>query len=40
MSDPTAWRLVEAAAEAPRRIRGHADMATGLVAPAYAPDVS
>jgi UDP-3-O-[3-hydroxymyristoyl] N-acetylglucosamine deacetylase len=40
MSDPTAWRLVEAAVEAPRRIRGHADVATGLVAPAYAPDVS
>jgi UDP-3-O-[3-hydroxymyristoyl] N-acetylglucosamine deacetylase len=27
--------------EAPRRaIRGHADLATGLVAPAYGPDVS
>lgn len=40
MSDPTAWRLVEAAAEAPRRVRGHADVATGLVAPAYGPEVS
>lgn len=40
MSDPTAWRLVEAATEAPRRIRGHADVATGLVAPAYGPEVS
>jgi UDP-3-O-[3-hydroxymyristoyl] N-acetylglucosamine deacetylase len=40
MADPSAWRLVEAAAEAPRRIRGHADVATGLVAPAYGPDVS
>lgn len=40
MSDPTAWRLVEAPLEAPRRIRGHADVATGLVAPAYGPDVS
>jgi len=40
MSDPTAWRLVEAAVEAPRRMRGHADVAAGLVAPAYAPEVS
>jgi UDP-3-O-[3-hydroxymyristoyl] N-acetylglucosamine deacetylase len=40
MSDPTAWRVVEAAVEAPRRIRGHADVATGLVAPAYGPDLS
>lgn len=40
MSDPTAWRLVEAAVEAPRRSRGHADVATGLVAPAFAPEVS
>jgi UDP-3-O-[3-hydroxymyristoyl] N-acetylglucosamine deacetylase len=38
MSDPTAWRLVDA--EPARRIRGHADVATGLVAPAYGPDVS
>lgn len=40
MSDPTAWRLVEAVGEAPRRSRGHADVATGLVAPAYGPEVS
>ncbi len=40
MSDPSAWRLVEAPLEAPRRIRGHADVATGLVAPAYGPEVS
>jgi UDP-3-O-[3-hydroxymyristoyl] N-acetylglucosamine deacetylase len=40
MSDPMAWRMVEAPLEAPRRIRGHADVATGLVAPAYGPDVS
>jgi UDP-3-O-[3-hydroxymyristoyl] N-acetylglucosamine deacetylase len=39
MADPTAWRLVEAA-EPIRRSRGHADAATGLVAPAYGPDVS
>jgi UDP-3-O-[3-hydroxymyristoyl] N-acetylglucosamine deacetylase len=41
MSDTSAWRLVEAPTETPRRsIRGHADVATGLVAPAYGPDVS
>jgi UDP-3-O-[3-hydroxymyristoyl] N-acetylglucosamine deacetylase len=38
MSDPSAWREVEA--EPARRVRGHADVATGLVAPAYGPDVS
>lgn len=38
MSDPSAWSLVEA--EPARRVRGHADLATGLVAPAYGPDVS
>jgi UDP-3-O-[3-hydroxymyristoyl] N-acetylglucosamine deacetylase len=38
MSDPTAWTMVEA--EPVRRMRGHADVATGLVAPAYGPDVS
>lgn len=38
MSDPSAWTMVEA--EPVRRIRGHADVATGLVAPAYGPDVS
>ncbi len=39
MSDPTAWAVAEAE-EPARRIRGHADVATGLVAPAYGPDVS
>jgi UDP-3-O-[3-hydroxymyristoyl] N-acetylglucosamine deacetylase len=39
MSDPSAWTFVEAET-APRRVRGHADVATGLVAPAYGPDVS
>jgi len=39
MSDPTAWRWVDAA-EPARRIRGHADVAGGLVAPVYGPDVS
>lgn len=39
MSDPTAWTLAEGE-PAPRRVRGHADIATGLVAPAYGPDVS
>jgi len=45
MADPSAWKLVEGPeatrTEAPRRvIRGHADVATGLVAPAYGPEVS
>jgi UDP-3-O-[3-hydroxymyristoyl] N-acetylglucosamine deacetylase len=48
MADPSAWVLVdgpeirpEIRQEAPRRaIRGHADLATGLAAPAYGPDVS
>jgi UDP-3-O-[3-hydroxymyristoyl] N-acetylglucosamine deacetylase len=39
MADTTAWRVVEAS-EPVRRIRGHADVATGLVAPAYGPDKS
>jgi UDP-3-O-[3-hydroxymyristoyl] N-acetylglucosamine deacetylase len=39
MSDRTAWAFAEAA-EPARRIRGHADVATGLVAPAYGPDFS
>ena len=39
MADRTAWRWVDAA-EPARRIRGHADVAGGLVAPAYGPDVS
>ncbi len=38
MSDPLAWALVEA--EPARRVRGHADLSTGLVAPAFGPDVS
>jgi UDP-3-O-[3-hydroxymyristoyl] N-acetylglucosamine deacetylase len=48
MADPSAWMLVdspesrsEIRAETPRRpIRGHADLATGLAAPAFGPDVS
>ncbi len=39
MSDPSAWTYVEAET-APRRVRGHADVATSLVAPAYGPNVS
>lgn len=39
MSDASAWRVVETA-EPVRRIRGHADVATGLVAPAYGPEKS
>ncbi len=38
MLDPSAWTMVEA--EPVRRMRGHADVAIGLVAPAYGPDVS
>ncbi|MBV8790904.1 MAG: UDP-3-O-acyl-N-acetylglucosamine deacetylase, partial [Pseudolabrys sp.] len=38
MADRSAWTMVDA--EMPRRTRGHADVATGLVAPAYGPDVS
>jgi UDP-3-O-[3-hydroxymyristoyl] N-acetylglucosamine deacetylase len=40
MADTSAWRVVEAAAEPARRVRGHADIATGLAAAAYGPDVS
>ena len=39
MADPTAWRLIDMPT-AKARIRGHADVATGLVAPAYGPEVS
>jgi UDP-3-O-[3-hydroxymyristoyl] N-acetylglucosamine deacetylase len=39
MADRSAWRMVEAPAPA-RRPRGHADVAAGLAAPAYGPDVS
>jgi UDP-3-O-[3-hydroxymyristoyl] N-acetylglucosamine deacetylase len=38
MADRSAWIMVEA--EPARRSRGRAELATGLVAPAYAPDVS
>jgi UDP-3-O-[3-hydroxymyristoyl] N-acetylglucosamine deacetylase len=38
MADKSAWTLVDV--EPVRHVRGHADLATGLVAPAYAPDVS
>ena len=40
MADTSAWRVVEAAAEPARRLRGHADMAPGLSAAAYGPDIS
>ena len=45
MADTSAWVLVDGPSpvrqEAPRRaIRGHADLATCLAAPAYGPDVS
>ena len=38
IADHSAWTLVEANTVRPGR--GHADVATGLVAAAYAPDVS
>ena len=39
MADRSAWRLVEAA-EPARRMRGHADIGAGIVAPAFGPEVS
>jgi UDP-3-O-[3-hydroxymyristoyl] N-acetylglucosamine deacetylase len=39
MADPSSWRVVEAA-EPVRRPRGHADLATGVAAPAYGPEVA
>ena len=39
LSDRSAWRVVEAA-EPVRRARGSASLVTGLVAPAYGPEVS
>jgi UDP-3-O-[3-hydroxymyristoyl] N-acetylglucosamine deacetylase len=40
MSDPTAWRVVEAAAEPVRRSRGQAQATAILPAPAFGPEVS
>jgi len=40
MADPSAWRVVEAAAEPVRRVRGHAGAMTGLGAAAYRPELS
>jgi UDP-3-O-[3-hydroxymyristoyl] N-acetylglucosamine deacetylase len=39
MADPDAWTMVEGA-EQGRRVRGYADVASGLAAPAYGPDMS
>jgi len=39
MADQSAWTYVEMP-ETVRRVRGHADLSTGVVAPAYGPDVS
>jgi len=39
MADRSAWTYVEAG-EPARRPRGHAEVATGFLAPAYGPDVS
>jgi UDP-3-O-[3-hydroxymyristoyl] N-acetylglucosamine deacetylase len=40
MADPTAWRVIEAAAEPARRTRGQAQVGAGLVAAAYGPEMS
>jgi UDP-3-O-[3-hydroxymyristoyl] N-acetylglucosamine deacetylase len=39
VADPTAWTVVQEKS-APRRVRGHADIAGGLVAPVYRADIS
>lgn len=39
MADPDAWTWAEGV-EQTRRVRGYADVANGLVAPAYGPDMS
>ena len=38
IADPSAWTVVEE--RAPRSSRGHADVASGLIAPAYRADAS
>jgi UDP-3-O-[3-hydroxymyristoyl] N-acetylglucosamine deacetylase len=40
MADPSAWRVVEAAAEPARRKRSYAGIAAGLLTPAYGPEVA
>ena len=40
MADPSAWTYVEMPQQPVRRPRGHAELATGLRAAAYGPDVS
>jgi UDP-3-O-[3-hydroxymyristoyl] N-acetylglucosamine deacetylase len=40
MADPSAWRVIEAAAEPVRRARGHAAVAAAIAAPAYGPEIS
>ncbi|HWP25614.1 MAG TPA: UDP-3-O-acyl-N-acetylglucosamine deacetylase [Xanthobacteraceae bacterium] len=39
LSDSTAWAIVERP-EGVRRVRGHADITAGMLAPAYGPEVS
>lgn len=39
MMDPTAWTYVDAG-QAVRRHRGQADIAIGLAAPVFGPDIS
>ncbi|KQY99983.1 UDP-3-O-[3-hydroxymyristoyl] N-acetylglucosamine deacetylase [Pseudolabrys sp. Root1462] len=40
MANTAAWRVVEAPVERPRAARGHAELAVGVPAAAYGPDVS
>jgi UDP-3-O-[3-hydroxymyristoyl] N-acetylglucosamine deacetylase len=40
MADRSAWTVVEATQTPRRVVRGHADVAAGMVAPAYAPEIS
>lgn len=40
MADKTAWRLIDMPIAAGRRASGNADAVSGLVAPAYGPEVS
>jgi len=40
MADRSAWTYVEGEIAPRRVIRGHAEVATGLAVPAFAPEVS
>jgi UDP-3-O-[3-hydroxymyristoyl] N-acetylglucosamine deacetylase len=40
MADPDAWTFVDGAETPRRRVRGYADVTSGLAAPVYGPDMS